>query len=88
MHAQAMPSPESDQAQVLRLTPEGENLAIEFDEAPLGRSSRAQVHRLCLAIILYGGLPPYTDLVNVKLQSTPAAPGSALPGVGRQTQKP
>jgi transcriptional regulator with XRE-family HTH domain len=87
MHATDVPAAQAGPS-APAYSPEGENLAAEFDEAPLGRSSRAQVHRLCLAIILYGGLPPYTDLVNVKLQSTPAAPGSALPGVGRQTQKP
>ena len=69
-----------------RFSPEAENLAAEFDEAPLGRSDKAQVHRICLAIILYGGLPPYTDLVNVKLQSQPASPGNALPGNSRRTQ--
>lgn len=55
------------------LSLEAENLAVEFDEAPLGRSDRARVHRLCLAIIMYGGLPPYTDLVSVTGQSGPAS---------------
>jgi transcriptional regulator with XRE-family HTH domain len=76
------------QPQGPKFSPEAENLAAEFDEAPLGRSDKAQVHRLCLALILYGGLPPYTDLVNVKLQAQPASTGTALPGANRRTQTP
>lgn len=70
-----------------RFSPEGENLATEFDEAPLGRTDKAQAHRLCLAIILYGGLPPYTDLVSVKLQSQPVSTGIAPSGTDHQTLK-
>jgi predicted lipoprotein with Yx(FWY)xxD motif len=68
-------------------SPEAENLAAEFDEAPLGRSDKSRVHRLCLAIILYGGLPPYTDLIASAMQSASADSGIALPGTRRKTHQ-
>lgn len=55
------------------LSPEALSLAEEFDEAPMGRTSRARVYRLCLAIILYGGLPPYVDLVSAQESPAPDA---------------
>lgn len=59
------------------LSPEALSLAEEFDEAPMGRSQRARVYRLCLAIILYGGLPPYVDLVAAQEAPAPDAASTA-----------
>jgi transcriptional regulator with XRE-family HTH domain len=67
MHAKAFSTTPTTPSQP-QLSTEGECLAFEFDEAPLGRTSKAQVYSLCLAIIKHGGLPAYAVLVNVKLQ--------------------
>jgi transcriptional regulator with XRE-family HTH domain len=73
MLSDAIPAPQLAQPAQPRFSPEAENLAVEFDEAPLGRSTKSLVHRLCLAVMQYGGLPPYSDLAQAKMQAGPAA---------------
>lgn len=48
-----------------RHSTKAEELATTFDEAPLGRSTKSTVHRLCMTIVRHGGLPAYSDLKKV-----------------------
>jgi transcriptional regulator with XRE-family HTH domain len=74
------------EAQQPRFSPEAESLAIEFDEAPLGRSTKGLVHRLCLAIMQYGGLPPYQDLAQARMLGPPAAQPTLERAPGHQNK--